>query len=339
MIRKTPSHHNSPRVTRAMFVLAMLGSMGLSTNGNAWAADGPPPVDPIVAARYADSGWSARRPEKDSVDFRGAVNFDQAGGNTTQILYPAPGLIGLLAAVATHAVIVGATRGSERSKIQIEADNVLAPYRASLATLDHSSLFQRAMEKSADVAWSPTLTAGDAAGGSTWVVESQPVFLMTQDQRAVILENTVAVFAPGAAVSPAYQNVMRVVSRPMPDGDVVAGWNAEQGQRLREVSSELLALSLAMARRAAVGELPAPGTAQKTFRFTEGGRERFERAQLVSRGCDRLVLQNLRGWLMSVPAQADAEGAPATCAGEPKPPVETPASTPAASATDLVVSR
>ncbi|UUZ52375.1 hypothetical protein LP419_22905 [Massilia sp. H-1] len=46
-----------------------------------------------------------------------------------------------------------------------------------------------------------------------------------------------------------------------------------------------------------------PGTAApfKTVRFTEGGAERMERAQVLSEKCGQIVLRTLRGNLMSVP--------------------------------------
>ena len=51
---------------------------------------------------------------------------------------------------------------------------------------------------------------------------------------------------------------------------------------------------------------------QRTVRYRQGNAERIERAQVLAERCDRLLLRNLRGWLLSVPVvceQAPAEPA------------------------------
>ena len=272
-------------------------------------------MTPVPSAIARDSGWAARLPAQDKIDYRGAVNFDAAGSGSGTMLYPAPGLAGFLVAVATHAVIVNSVRGNEKSKIQLEADKVLMPYQATLAGYDQRTLFQRALEKTT-VGFSKGVLEAKALAGEAWVIESAPIFLMTQDQRALILENTVAVFAPGAVAPPAYQNVVRVVSVAEPGEDVAASWNADQGLRLKERSAELLARSFEIAIVAAGAPAPdaAAAAAQRTFRYPEGSRERMERAQLVSTTCDRVVIRTLRGWLMSVPVRPDDVSAQPPCA-------------------------
>ncbi|MEP6738730.1 MAG: hypothetical protein ABJA61_00040 [Caldimonas sp.] len=258
-----------------------------------------------------ESAWSARLPKDDKVSYQGAANFDGAGGGAGAMLYPAPGVAGLIAAVLTHAAIVNGVRNSEKSRLQEEADKVLSPYQETLVALTHRALMQRALEKSA-AGGSRSLIEASAAGGDAWVVESTPVFLFTQDQRAIVLENTVAIYAPGGlpSAAPAYKNVVRIVSRPQLAEAVPTEWNANQGERLKETSAELLARSFDLA----IGDASRPradNTApHRTFRYQEGGAERMERAQLVSEGCDRIVIRTLRGWLMSIPAPERAAADP-----------------------------
>lgn len=295
--------------------LLLAGSGLLSSE--AYAGDDSSKSAAIAApAKIArDSGWAARLPAQDKIDYRGAVNFDAAGSGPGTMLYPAPGLAGFLVAVATHAVIINSVRGNEKSKIQLEADKVLLPYQAALSAYDHRTLFQSALEKTATSLAKAEVLEARAAAGGTWVVESAPVFLMTQDQRALILENTVAVFAPGPAAPPVYQNLVRVVSVAEPEDDIASRWNADQGLRLKERSAELLARSFEIAIDAAGAPAPGAAATQRTFRYPEGGRERMERAQLVSAGCDRVVIRTLRGWLMSVPVRSEDAAAAAPCAG------------------------
>ena len=276
-------------------------------------------VCPVRAAEplpdtAATAAWMVRTPAQDKNDYRGAVNFDAAGTGTGQMLYPAPGLLGLFAAVATHAVIVNATRSHQKSQLQLDADKVLLPYQETLSGFAPRDLFLRALAKRGG-APPGMLVETTAAPGRAWLIEAAPVFILTQDQRALVLENTVAVFAPTGAAAPAYQNVVRVVSAVEPEAGVVERWGAEQGLHLKERSAELLARSFEIALAAAAAATPGadPSGAQRTFRYPEGGRERMERAQLVSRSCDRLLLRNLRGWLVSIPARPD--DASSECAG------------------------
>jgi hypothetical protein len=126
-----------------------------------------------------------------------------------------------------------------------------------------------------------------------------PVFSMSQDQRALVLDNLVAVYDAADAKTPRYRNTVRVVSVPSGAEDPAAGWSANEGEALRSQTSALLAESLAVALRDMAGASAA--AAQKTWRYPEGGTERMERAVLLSEACERRVLKNLRGWLLSVP--------------------------------------
>jgi hypothetical protein len=54
----------------------------------------------------------------------------------------------------------------------------------------------------------------------------------------------------------------------------------------------------------------SPDAPHRTVRYRLGGEERMERAQVLSERCDRLLIRNLRGWLMSVPVQCAQETAP-----------------------------
>ena len=280
-----------------------------------WAGDDTSTAAGVAASGPQSRGWSARLPAQDKIDYRGAVNFDAAGSGAGAMMYPVPGIAGLLVAIATHAVIVNSVRSNEKSKIQLEADKVLTPYQAALSSYDQRTLFQRALEKTRSGLARSAIEVKAPSGGR-WIVESAPVFFMTQDQQALVLENTIAVFAPDSAPLPVYQNLVRVVSSAEPADDIPTRWNADDGRRLKEASAELLARSLDIAIDAAVAPAAEASVPQHTFRYLEGGHERMERAQLVSAGCGQMVLRTLRGWLMSVPIKsADAKASAASCAG------------------------
>jgi hypothetical protein len=269
-------------------------------------------AEEAVAARSAEPApWSARMPGESRIALRGAVRSEDAGGATGPIMYPAPGIAGFLAAVATHAVIVNSVRASRESKLQEEVDKGLAAYQDAIAGFDGRMLMRAALEK----VRGPQLTAIEpGASFQGWVLESVPVFSVSADRRALVLDNSVVVFAPNAA-GPTYQNLIRVVSSPEPEVTPDAGWTAEDGKHLREVTTELLAISLTVAVAAAQAPATNSQVVERTYRYAEGGVSRMERAQLVTPGCERIVVRTLRGYLMSMPVTSGSrsdQNCPAT---------------------------
>ena len=143
-----------------------------------------------------------------------------------------------------------------------------------------------------------------------WFVESDPVFLITQDQSAIILENSISIYAPDAPSAAAYQNTVKVVSEAKEGKDLAGFWTANQGEKLKQESASLLAQSLDIAMSEMAGSSSKDNSPQKTFRYFEGHSEKMERGQLVSEQCNRVVIKTLRGGLISVPARREASSSP-----------------------------
>jgi hypothetical protein len=264
----------------------------------------------LPLAALADTAWSLRLPKEEAVVYRGVVNFDSAGTRGGAFMYPAAGAAGLLAAVITHGVIVESQKTSQKNAMQETADRVLAPYRGVLDGFKHRELMQKALDKAG---WGSArkLIEPSEPKGAEWIVESQPTFSMTQDHRALVLDNAVSVHRPGAAA--AHQATIRVVSRPRTAEDPQLAWTESEGAELKDESASLLAHSLELALRDASAAAAAGDVGFKTIRYREGEAEKMERAQVVSQGCERQVLRTLRGWLMSVPHPSRDEATPAGC--------------------------
>jgi hypothetical protein len=250
-----------------------------------------------------DTGWSLRLPKQESVTYRGLASFDGANaGSLNNMLYPAPNLLIGLAAVLTHGVVADAAQERQKQQIQENANRVLVEYRPILNRFKHEELMQKGL---ALLPPGPArkLVAPDAKVEGEWLVESAPVFSMTQDRRALVLDNAVVIYAPGATEKPAYQNVMRVVSRPREtEDDLFVEWADRDGEPLKAESAFLFAHSLEVAlnEAASAGKETRP---QRTYRYMEGRTERMERAELVSEQCSRVVVRTLRGWLLSIPVR------------------------------------
>ena len=263
-----------------------------------WAALALPPQDP----------WTLRHPATDPVAFHGVAAVGAAEGMGAQILYPAPNLAVALAAVLTHAAINEGVRSKRTQEQQRETDLVLEPLQPELKALGHAALMAQALALLPGQGATGTSAVPPAAPG--WQVSSTPVFLMTQDRRTLLLDNTIGIFAPGEDAKPLYTTTVRVVSRPRALGlQLVA-----PGDEKVLFGARLLAHSLLLALRdagRAAGD-PAPF---RSLRYLQGTYEKVERAQPLEAWCERQVMRTLRGWLLSAPVRP-AEGAASCDAGE-----------------------
>jgi hypothetical protein len=274
--------------------------------------------------------WSLAALPDDVVAFQGQVDMDQAGLGTGGMLYPAPGPIGFLAAVVTHGLLNENSKNRQKTQLQETADKVLEPYREILAGLRVADLQRRALALLPAVERGQLLPT-DQLPSAHGVVLSVPVFSMTQDQRALVLDASVSVRAPGG-VDAAWAHPVRVIWPAAQGAEPQSHWKVGDGETLKASCAAMLAESVDIGRRAVrqTSEPDAAAVPYKTYRFKEGGRERFERAQIVSADCDRLVLRTLRGAIISAPRRDDDR--PETCPLLVPAPAALPADKPAAGA-------
>lgn len=287
-------------------------ALALALPASATAAEEPLAAGVLRRPVPAEATWLVRGPAADKVLYQGVASFEDANMGRYGMLYPAPNLVGFLAAIVAHGVVSGAVQDKKKAAIREAADKVLAPYQPTLDTITHAALLPQGLAKTRRGAAKTVVPPGDAETAQ-WLVETIPVFSMTQDQRALVLDNALVVRGPEAGAPVVYQNVVRVVSRPLPAGDekspVSGAWLAEDGKLLKDQSAELLAESFdLMLGELAEGVKPASAEERphKTVRYVEGGSVKMERATPLVERCDRAVLKTLRGWLMSVPRQLGA---------------------------------
>lgn len=248
------------------------------------------------------STWTLALPAGGHIRYEGMVNFDNAGMQQGSMLYPAPGLIGLVVAVATHSAIATSVRNAEKTRLQEEADAVLRPYLGVIERLTDETVAQNGLARMTGSARGQWQSApSSATAPAQWRVEGLPVFRLTQDQTAFILDHAIRVQQGDSASPPVFEGTVRVVSTPLGGESPQDRWLAEDGQRLRDTLAELYARSLEIAlQRAGTGTSASPGT-MRTVRYDEGRNSRVERARVIDAGCDRWLVENLRGWLLSVP--------------------------------------
>lgn len=287
-----------PNFRSICFLLSVLMSAGISPIAQAETGNDQPAPSLMPESISKDIGWSLQLPEDEKVVFKGVVDYDASGPSGSGMLYPAPNAVGLLAGLITHAIILESSKGRKKTAAQEAADKVLLPYLDVLQSYTHRELMQGALDKKVidrPLKLIPYAEKSDAPR----LIQSTPVFSLTQDQTALVLDNTVSISQPGM---PPYLNTIRVVSTTKNDPNLIQYWTANQGEKLKEVSAGMVAESVQIALNGMGGKLNTENTAYKTLRYFEGNIEKMERALLLSEHCNRVLIKTLRGWLMSLPA-------------------------------------
>lgn len=272
----------------------------------------------VLRAVPNPTNWSVRIPATEAVVFHGMLNASGKEGSAGGMLYPAADASMMLVSVLTHALISNVSQSSQQSKAQDEADKVLVPYGPTLEKLNLTKVVQQGLEKARLGGVKKIFGATEQAPMGTWVLESTPVFTLTQDERAVVLDNTIVVWSPDSPPELIYKTVVRVVSHPITAGDkdspLSTRWTAEADGTsvLQKEITGLWAESLDVVLAELAKAPSATEVAQKTIRYPEGGAMRIERATPLQERCDRWIFKSLRGWLLSVPKKAETIDA-ATC--------------------------
>lgn len=260
-------------------------------------------IPPQLSEEYA---WSLRLPEIEKVTFQGVVSFDGTGAGQGTVMYPAPNIGGLVAALITHGVLNESIKNNQKNALVEAANEVLLPYHSVLDSYTHKELMLDGISKTTMTSGRKRLVDHSVKPGSELFIESTPVFSITQDQRAIVLENSITIYAPGQPSTTLFQKSVKAISHALNSEDPVSFWIAEDGKKLKEEAASLFAESLDIA----LGNIQAASNQNnspfKTFRYYEGNTEKMERGQLISEYCNRMVIMTLRGWPMSIPVRQES---------------------------------
>lgn len=212
------------------------------------------------------------------------------------------GVFGLVAGILTHGALVDAERSRQKTAAQMGADRVTEPYQELLKKWTLSEMLHAASAAGAGLASAPEWVAAQQPPPDAHTIDFRPAFVLTQDQRALLMEGVVMVRAPGQPQQAAVPIGVQVVSLPLKGDSPRSKWLADQGAMFKaEVQGLLqegLRMALAIARQPADADVALK---QRTVRFFQGGEERAERARVLKEACDRWWIKNLRGDWMSVP--------------------------------------
>jgi len=250
-------------------------------------------LDVTVEKLYVDLQTNA------PVALRGVYDNDNAikSGN---IMYDgSAGAGGVIAQILTHAAINSNMKNSKLSKQQIEANKVLEPFQGILKGYTQDALIHDGNDYR-------FLFKDVGNNSSSLILDSYPVFYMSQDMRLLTLKHVVKVYRyedKGIV----YQNLIEVISPLIESGDLIEQLRSEQGSLLKNKLKDLYKDSLSLVISDLKGEYKA-SEAQKSFRIYSGDKMRIERGVGVAKKDDLIVIRNLRGWLVSFPYDSRNEG-------------------------------
>jgi hypothetical protein len=245
-----------------------------------------------------------RLPKDEKVSFAALPNDATVAGDPGSMMYSGPLPLALVELAAQGAFESHKQANEKKSRNSLN-DIVLAPYQTSLNHFTNTELMRRALDE-LPTHGSKVLIQYSEKAGAGWLIECSPKFFMTQDARALVLQNDIVIHSPDAASPPTFKNVVEVVGRPRDSvgRDSENTWMIEDGALLTSASVDLLRESVSLALSELHGAFAGPARAYHTVRYPRGGEEKMERAQTLRQTPQRIVLKNLRGWIMSVPAAA-----------------------------------
>ncbi|MCV2350554.1 hypothetical protein [Paucibacter sp. Y2R2-4] len=295
MFRQTFS---SPRLLKAGLLATTL-SLGLLNLGAVANEQPGKPLAATLTAPTAADKVALKLPSTEAVMFRGVYSLDQVGLPMANMLYPGGNLVGFLASVVTHGLIVEGEKLRQRNKAEQEADRVLEALMPAIRAINMTSLFDGAVGEST-LKDRAHLLRPDQENPSRSMIEPAPVIWISQDRLSLIAD--VAMSVQVDAQQAMWQGRVRVVSPRLEVADAVEHWNADEGQQLKQVCAQLVGKAIdvgfayAQADSNKIAALPFQSVA-----YTVGGKKKVERAQVLHQDCNYRLLKTLRGDLFAVP--------------------------------------
>ncbi len=235
--------------------------------------------------------------ESPEVRYRGDVDYNGTGIGSMNMLYPAGSPEVFIGAVLAHFFTAESIKNSQKQSLQDEADKVLNPYNEDIENFSNTALLETSLSKV------KVRNLVHIDGTTTeWIMESTPVFFMSQDESTLRLNNFLKVYSESTKDEPIYTNLIEIVSLPF-DRDSRDYWNQEVGGELKlfSVSSDLFADSIDIAIFDLENVMVNDDSQEQTIKYYLAGSEQYERGTLISESCQRLTIRTLRGWIKSVP--------------------------------------
>jgi hypothetical protein len=233
----------------------------------------------------------------EKIDIRGEYNVSNAVDSAGILYQGGAGIAGLLAQIATHAVINDNVRDGQLSAAQSDANKVLQPISHLIADMDTAHItVEDAEEYSLAI---PSVTSGEH-------IKSRPIFFVAANFSSISLKNIVWIDGVSASKRKSknkykYSNLIQVSSRKFTNEEKKALLEPENADFLKKELQNLFHESLTIASREVKGNYRNSKNKMETFRLLGSSSKRYFRAEKVDTINDKLIVRNLRSWLVAMP--------------------------------------
>ena len=250
--------------------------------------------------------------ENKAVKYHGLASYDDVNAEHGGIAYPAATAEMFFGALIAHMLTTESIKNSEKTERQDEADKVLGPYTEMLKGFSNGVLLDDAFTLLANNDPRKIENIKLLGSNSAWVIESTPVFFMTQDRKSLILDNAISIYDSSVPDDVVYSNLVEITSLPFM-GEPTQYWQTGEKVRLLEISTKLYSRSITIALNDFYSNNKNLSNHEETFKFYQDGKKKYERGSLLEKDCERIVMRTLRGWLKSVPVWVEEDGAAVEC--------------------------
>lgn len=270
-----------------------------------------------ACASYNDKPRIGYKKQSDSVlngdtihlnlDFQSGVTFlgyvspeIRELGAPNNAAYPGNNGGAFLASVFLHAAIAESAQASREKALQEKASQVLKPYRPFLEGVTNADVVERALPALGEGRYGFKMyDAGSTQHGA--VLESVPVYFMTQDQNTIILKNAVKMYSSAGESDVIYENLIETHYSIAGETPAEKVWARDGGKHLIDKSIDLFSESIDLAVDDVAGRLAYIDDKNRTLQYLRGQKKVYQRGKRLRQSCDRMLIRTLRGWLKSVP--------------------------------------
>jgi hypothetical protein len=259
-----------------------------------------------IAAQSDDNIFFIRSSATGKVVFSGVADVASAGSAGGGMLY-GPGLIGFIASVAIHGGVSSGIQRSQISKQQEDADKVLLPYANGLDKFDYFELMERIDKEPVS---RTRFSKDNSRTDGEWMLDVVPSFRMAQDQSSVMVESTAAFYAPNNNFleKPDHKVVIKVWSMPEVTTQSTtatnAKWAANDAEHVKNLAADLTRQSIGIAMKDWAQRDLKDMSEHASVRLMQGKVQTIERAQIIDKQCERVLIRTLRNVLISAPTPA-----------------------------------
>ena len=236
------------------------------------------------------------------VQFQGMYDYDDTivGGEDAGYVSTGYADIELIRAITSQT-----QNNAEKYDVQAEANKVLLQYQEYLQQFEGGELLLSVLEE-LDKAYDfkiKQLVGGAPVEG--WILSSEPVFFMTQNQRELALRHGMYITSTDNPDYILHRNMVEILSAKSPNENAMQYWIEDN--MLPIVAGELYAQSVQLFIADALDKYNDLESDEQTFRFKLGGENQFERGFLVEEECGQTTIKTLRGGFKIFPTQPAPE--------------------------------